>query len=171
MAKRQANLRKLAQRQRWIIWLVALSLVGQFLPMLTQNYLVGHSQFILMMGVSLLMIVVYLAMIVGAVLVLHAQGNHILIIILSGIVMLAPCGNLLLLVLINMSVTRTLRRAGIRVGFMGANLADVERAINPLLCRGCGYNLVGNVSGYCPECGRPIDRLIPHVGNGQPETT
>jgi len=24
------------------------------------------------------------------------------------------------------------------------------------LCRTCGYNLTGNVSGICPECGRPI---------------
>ena len=23
-------------------------------------------------------------------------------------------------------------------------------------CRVCGYNLEGNVSGVCPECGRPI---------------
>ena len=24
------------------------------------------------------------------------------------------------------------------------------------LCRGCGYNLTGNLSGICPECGRPV---------------
>lgn len=24
------------------------------------------------------------------------------------------------------------------------------------LCEACGYNLTGNVSGICPECGRPI---------------
>ncbi len=24
-------------------------------------------------------------------------------------------------------------------------------------CRNCGYNLTGNVSGRCPECGRSID--------------
>jgi len=27
----------------------------------------------------------------------------------------------------------------------------------PGYCGGCGYNLTGNVSGICPECGRPID--------------
>ncbi len=26
-------------------------------------------------------------------------------------------------------------------------------------CVGCGYNLTGNVSGICPECGRPCDTL------------
>jgi hypothetical protein len=25
-----------------------------------------------------------------------------------------------------------------------------------LLCRGCGYNLTGNTSGVCPECGMPV---------------
>ena len=24
------------------------------------------------------------------------------------------------------------------------------------LCRHCGYNLTGNVSGICPECGTPM---------------
>ncbi len=23
-------------------------------------------------------------------------------------------------------------------------------------CRGCGYDLTGNVSGVCPECGTPV---------------
>ena len=26
----------------------------------------------------------------------------------------------------------------------------------PLVCRVCGYNLTGNTSGVCPECGTPI---------------
>lgn len=25
-------------------------------------------------------------------------------------------------------------------------------------CRMCGYNLTGNLTGVCPECGRPVDR-------------
>ena len=24
-------------------------------------------------------------------------------------------------------------------------------------CTGCGYNLTGNISGTCPECGKPVD--------------
>jgi uncharacterized RDD family membrane protein YckC len=30
-----------------------------------------------------------------------------------------------------------------------------------LLCAHCGYNLRGNVSGVCPECGRPIPAVMP----------
>lgn len=25
------------------------------------------------------------------------------------------------------------------------------------MCRTCGYNLTGNSSGICPECGQPVD--------------
>jgi hypothetical protein len=31
-----------------------------------------------------------------------------------------------------------------------------ERPIG--LCRRCGYNLTGNLSGVCPECGTPVKR-------------
>ncbi len=33
-----------------------------------------------------------------------------------------------------------------------------RRRIPPGHCQKCGYNLTGNVSGVCPECGEPIAR-------------
>jgi len=33
--------------------------------------------------------------------------------------------------------------------------------IPPGHCAGCGYNLTGNVSGRCPECGRPASPPAP----------
>jgi hypothetical protein len=33
----------------------------------------------------------------------------------------------------------------------------LRRRLRPGHCAGCGYNLRGNVSGVCPECGRSID--------------
>ena len=27
-------------------------------------------------------------------------------------------------------------------------------------CKGCRYDLTGNVSGVCPECGRPIEKEV-----------
>jgi hypothetical protein len=36
-----------------------------------------------------------------------------------------------------------------------------RRRIPPGHCRNCGYNLTGNVSGICPECGAEIDRSAP----------
>ena len=37
----------------------------------------------------------------------------------------------------------------------------LRRRPPPGLCRRCGYNLTGNVSGNCPECGDPIVRVVP----------
>lgn len=50
---------------------------------------------------------------------------------------------------------RRLRPVCLRLRERAAN--DARRRINRS-CTGCGYNLTGNVSGRCPECGRRIDR-------------
>jgi len=34
----------------------------------------------------------------------------------------------------------------------------LDRRIPTGHCQKCGYNLTGNVSGVCPECGTPIKR-------------
>lgn len=33
-----------------------------------------------------------------------------------------------------------------------------RRIIQPGHCRKCGYDLTGNVSGVCPECGMPNEK-------------
>ena len=45
------------------------------------------------------------------------------------------------------------------VGFPTALLIsfDRRRRIPPGHCQTCGYNLTGNLSGICPECGEPCD--------------
>ena len=35
--------------------------------------------------------------------------------------------------------------------------------VNTFRCIKCGYNLVGNTSGVCPECGAAISQKIPDV--------
>ena len=32
-----------------------------------------------------------------------------------------------------------------------------RRTVKPGCCQRCGYNLTGNVSGICSECGEPCD--------------
>lgn len=152
LKSRTPDLRKLARRQRWMLWLILLVLVSQLLIF----YPLGRYGLPAFIAISVLHAVVHILMIVGVVLLLTAQGTHLMIVILCGLLMLAPCCNLVVLALVNMSVTRTLRRAGLRVRLMGVPEEEVERVLNPDLCHGCGYNLTGNVSGYCPECGRPV---------------
>lgn len=36
-------------------------------------------------------------------------------------------------------------------------LLNRERQNPPFACRKCAYDLTGNVSGVCPECGMPVD--------------
>ncbi len=138
-----------------MIWLLLLALVMQFLPFLSR-WSFGPAVALLL---GLFQLLVYVGMIVGVVLILVAISSHLLVTILCGVLMISPCGNLFVLVLVNMSVTRALKRAGLRVGFMGVPDEEVERVLDPNLCTGCGYSLTGNVTGICPECGRSIAYL------------
>ncbi|MFQ5461417.1 MAG: hypothetical protein ACE5E5_02190 [Phycisphaerae bacterium] len=155
--KREPDIRKLAKAQRWMILLVLLNLVLQFLPPLFLNAFAPGPSFMIIWGI--LYLGVYVLMVIGTVLLLNAQGNSLPIVIICGILALFPCVSLILLLLVNMSATRTLRRAGLRVGFMGVGGEDVERVCNPRLCSGCGYDLTGNVTGRCSECGKVIEGL------------
>lgn len=99
--------------------------------------------------------------VIGVVRVLTAKGTHIAVIIICAILMPAPCVSLLLLLFINMSPTKTLRRAGLHVGFMGVKPDEIERVLDPNLCKNCGYNLTGNISAICPECGSQLSFTPP----------
>ena len=159
MQKRQPDLRKLARRQRWLIWLVLVGLLAQFLQFVP--LLSGGNRIVPFVAIIIvLQLVVWILMIVGVILVVIAHGTNPVVTVLTGLLMLAPCANILILLLVSNSVNRTFRRAGVRVGFMGVNVVDLERALDPILCKGCGYNLTGNITGICPECGRPAPRYF-----------
>lgn len=68
----------------------------------------------------------------------------------------APCISLLMLVVVNLYATKALRDAGLKVGLMGISDDEVVRGLAPFICRNCGYSLIGNISGVCPECGTPV---------------
>ena len=144
-----------------MIWLMLLVVALQAFPYLISSYqrATGASAGWAYAVFTLLHVTIYVLLVAGVVLLLTAEDNNVVLILLCAILMLAPCANVLLLLLVNMSVTRTLRRAGLHVGFMGAKDEEVERHLNPMLCKKCGYNLTGNVSGICPECGRAIEQV------------
>ncbi len=146
------DIRALARRQRWTIWLILLVIIS-YVVMFGPRF-PGFGM-ILVAVVGLLRLVTLALLIIGVVLMLTAQRTHWAVTTICAILMICPCVNLIVLVLVNASVNNTLRRAGLRVGLMGAKKEDVERVLNPALCTGCGYDLTGNVTGRCPECGRP----------------
>ncbi|MHC5109181.1 MAG: hypothetical protein ACYTHJ_04810 [Planctomycetota bacterium] len=157
MAK-TANIRKLARWQRLLIWMVLTGLlVNCGTPFLAPLLASGPTSALVgTWAMIIVMTAVHLLLVVGIVVIIDAQGTHGVLIALVALLALAPCVQLLILLLVNRSVTATLKRAGLRVGFMGVNPDDLERLLNPDLCGSCGYNLTGNTSGMCPECGTPI---------------
>lgn len=47
--------------------------------------------------------------------------------------------------------------AGVLSGAIGGLVAElIKRVPRPGHCPRCGYNLTGNLSGVCPECGTPV---------------
>ena len=89
MSKRTSDIRKLARRQRWMIWLVLLVILAQFSPFLSW----GRYGMILLTVATLAQLAVHVLMIVGVILLVSAQGTHLVITILCGLLMVAPCGS------------------------------------------------------------------------------
>lgn len=49
------------------------------------------------------------------------------------------------------------RDTPVKFDWLGPDIESARRAQNPSLCPGCGYDLTGNVSGRCSECGRTVE--------------
>jgi len=159
------NMRVVAQRQRRLLWLVLGAVLGQvlyftMLPLLIQP--VGSAVHpVVSAALTFFLLALHILIAVGVVLMMMATRSHIVIVILYAILGFAPCFNLVILLAANSRATRTLRKAGLHVGFMGVKDEEVVRLLSFNRCRQCGYNLTGNVSGRCPECGKDIPRAIP----------
>lgn len=52
------------------------------------------------------------------------------------------------------------------VGLTGLSMA--KRRTSATMCRKCGYDLTGNVSGRCPECGTPHGRCGTQIPESHP---
>lgn len=151
MAQRIPNLRRLAVRQRRIIWLLLASIASLFMPIIPIGN--GNAALVVYYGLQIL---ITLLLIINVGLLLSAEGTHPVLTVITSLFMVMPVLNLFILLRVNGDATRTLKAAGVRVGFMGASKADVERLLAPKVCKKCGYSLEGNTSGRCPECGTAI---------------
>ena len=150
------DIRLVAKRQRMLLWLILAMLVMQFVPFMAMQ--AGQIGAVTAALIPILSLVVLVFVVIGVVMMLAALQRYIILIILFAILMIAPCINLLVLLIANSMATRALRAAGLRVSLMGVKDEDVVRLLSPNLCRQCAYDLTGNVSGRCPECGTPIPR-------------
>lgn len=86
----------------------------------------------------------------------YSMGENLFFSLLNGALFLVPIINVITLVFVHWEAAALLRRAGLRMGFLGVRPKDVERCFSPWLCHWCDYDLTGNRSGVCPECGHRI---------------
>ncbi len=146
------DLRMVARRQRLLIWFVLAAIGLSCSPLLTLGL---HPGFGLILAGGHL--IVLLLVVVGVVQMLAALRTHILVRIIYIVFLIAPCINILTLLVANRQATRALKKAGLHVGFMGVKDEEITRLLGPYRCRRCGYSLIGNMSGRCPECGALTD--------------
>lgn len=149
------NLRVLARRQRGIIWLIAGCIIGGVLvfgPVRAALFAGAASS---LAGTSVV-VALRVAVLVATIQFSRALRTHPLIIALLLLPMVHPFINLVVLMFDNSRASRILRKAGIPVGLLGARDEDIFRMLAPHVCRKCGYDLTGNTSGQCSECGVAI---------------
>ena len=156
------DIRLLARRQRLMLWLVLGSLASLALPSVADSVNRARgSPGIVVIATTLVLVGIRVAVVVGAVLVMRALRTNFGVLICCAILMILPVVNVLILLLEGHRAKRVLRRVGLRVGLMGVRDEDVVIRLGKNRCRQCGYNLTGNVSGICPECGTVIRARLP----------
>lgn len=135
------NLNRLARQQRTITGILLLLLAG--------HILLG-----LFVPLGVLIHVIMLVFVLRMLRTMHI-GTALTVSACTG--MLIPIVNVVVLLVVNQAACSVLRQAGLRVGPLGVRQEDLSR-IGEITgrCTHCWYDLTGNVSGYCPECGTRI---------------
>ena len=151
------DIRLVARRQRQMLGLVGCCFITMCWPCLPFPFSnVVASQPIVAVLFFALMVLMRFAVIVATLMVMRALRTNVIVICVMAIVMLVPLVNLAVLFMENSHATKLLKKHGLRVRLFGVKDEDVVRNLARDLCHTCGYNLTGNVSGICPECGTPI---------------
>lgn len=166
-----------AIRQRRLIWCVMIMLLLTCLnPAILALRLPQGGIVIDVLDIVIPLAVLALAVlaVVWVVATMSALRIHLAWRIILVPLLLVPLVGLLCLLLVNRRATKVLQLAGLHVGFMGVREEDVIRKFSQFLCTTCGYDLTGNVSGFCSECGtaippeklRPVSPKghVPHAG-------
>lgn len=159
MARRSPDIVKLASRRRWVGWLLSVGVAAypcSFVMQLMTMRSGGSLASAIALAILLVLLGSWAVTTLIGILLMLADNWHPLVIVPVAVLLLAPCLNSMSLYLIDAVVVRSLRRAGVRVGFFGPSAAACRWLRDPDLCTGCGYDLSGNTSGRCPECGRSI---------------
>ncbi len=148
----QHDLRGIAIGQRWMIISAVFALTGQALFIFGPSLVVGR------FVITWVELLPTFALMYGVGRLLHGMGDPEDKILFCCLLMLLPVLNVIGLVVFNSAATQVLRQANLEVGVLGASTLMAEAAMDSSLCSTCGYNLTGNQSGRCPECGTHVRR-------------
>ena len=151
------DIRLLARWHRRLRWLLVVAVVG-YVPLTLLPYLRVPRPLYLSVPYVIVYLLVLAILAIGGVQVARVLRMGRVAIITCACLMVLPYAALFLLLGINIMASTTLRNAGLHVGLLGVKDEEVVRVLCPNLCRQCGYDLTGNVSGRCPECGTAIAR-------------
>lgn len=152
---RPLSMRQVARLRRWFLWSIFILLFIYIFGFPFAMFSMFFNSEVPFLAITIALLITYQLIIVGVVLASTALGAGRMKILFLGFLAAIPYLNLIALIGVAVLATRLLQHAGIRVGIW-ANRGDIERVMNSLQCSECGYNLFGNVSGRCPECGREI---------------
>lgn len=141
------DLAAVADRQRQLLLSILLTIGAQFV-LLTLRWPRGPAVLILVAQTA-----VFILCVIRLLTALRTNPGWITLAVL---LMLAPCLNLLVLLIINGRASVLLQRAGVKVGFFGTTGEEVRRRLAPYYCAQCGSSLMGETSSRCPECGTTI---------------
>ncbi len=147
------DIRVLARRYNavWILFAAFLAIIGL-------SIIPGHfNRFdIMWVGIASLTLC-HVAIAVSVVLLNTAWGRHSVEAVVWGFFALVPLFGLFVASRVFLDVYRGLERSGFRPVWYGCytNL-EIERVLNQTVCTNCTYDLTGNESGRCPECGEAL---------------
>lgn len=146
------DLRLVARKQRQIIGVILIKVV-LYLDLMFGGISGPSALLTLLLGVGFVACIA-----VSAVQFFQLMGGlrmSMIVRIVVAPLLLAPCISLLVLLIVNSRATSALQAAGLTFGFLGVSDEQVTRMLGAYACRSCGYNLFGNTSGVCTECGVP----------------
>lgn len=115
-----------------------------------------------------ILFVLYLALANGFGSMLRGLGAHgsprsVLTVLLAAL-MAFPVIRVPAIVAMNVLARRSFRRVGLPWRLTGWSERALIRAFARNFCRQCGYDLAGNVSGRCPECGAETEAELLEPG-------
>lgn len=145
---------RLARSQRRLVRLILVAVlvsIGLGLAIVLSPPAAGDILMIVLTGIQLAAL---LGCIVLSVEILSALGVSAFLRMLAAFsILVLPWLSIVICLGIAGLAARALKRIGLPVGLTGVSDEVVSQLLSGLRCLSCGYSLIGNVSGVCPECG------------------